>query len=172
MLLAWDFYWPALIAAVVIGVVAGALAYRGTTSRKRRLLAIGGGVAATILTLAVWHGPVGTAERFRGSVETAARTTLADFEMAQVQARLGNGVLGRTLVLSGPADDFQRAELVRIMSHVPGVAHARWTGSRAGPFELPLLLEMELWSLVAFGLGLLLSYLVELRRRAHAEWRW
>lgn len=37
---------------------------------------------------------------------------------------------------------------------------------------IPLLAEAELVSLVGFGLGLLLAYLVELRRRANAEWRW
>jgi len=32
----------------------------------------------------------------------------------------------RTMVLSGPADPFQRSELVRIMGEVPGVAAVRW----------------------------------------------
>ena len=32
---------------------------------------------------------------------------------------------------------------------------------------LPLLLEAELMALTGFGLGLLLTYLLELRRRAH-----
>ena len=32
---------------------------------------------------------------------------------------------------------------------------------------LPLLVEAELMALTGFGLGLLLTYLLELRRRAH-----
>ena len=38
---------------------------------------------------------------------------------------------------------------------------------------LPLLAEVELLGLFGFGLGLLLTYLVELRRRAHRyDRRW
>ena len=37
---------------------------------------------------------------------------------------------------------------------------------------MPLLVEAELVTLVGFGLGLLVAYLVELRRRANADWRW
>ena len=38
---------------------------------------------------------------------------------------------------------------------------------------LPLLVEAELLGLFGFGLGLLLTYLLELRRRAHrSDRRW
>lgn len=38
---------------------------------------------------------------------------------------------------------------------------------------LPLLAEVELMGLTGFGLGLLLTYLLELRRRAHRfDRRW
>ena len=37
---------------------------------------------------------------------------------------------------------------------------------------MPLVAEACLLSLVGFSLGLLLAYLIELRRRANAEWRW
>jgi hypothetical protein len=30
------------------------------------------------------------------------------------------------MILSGPADDFQRAELVRILDDIPGVLEVRW----------------------------------------------
>jgi hypothetical protein len=35
-----------------------------------------------------------------------------------------------------------------------------------------LLLEVELAGLVSFGVGLVLAYLLELRRRSNAQWRW
>jgi len=35
-----------------------------------------------------------------------------------------------------------------------------------------LLAEVELAALISFGLGLLLAYLIELRRRYNAQWSW
>src|SRR5687767_45650 len=37
---------------------------------------------------------------------------------------------------------------------------------------IPLIVEASAMSLIGFSIGLLLAYLVELRRRANAEWRW
>lgn len=37
---------------------------------------------------------------------------------------------------------------------------------------IPLIVEACAMSLVGFSFGLLVAYLVELRRRANAEWRW
>lgn len=120
---------------------------------------------------ALWHGPAGASRRFAFPVERQARETLVAFEMTQVRAQLERAPLARTLVLAGPADAFQRRELVRIMDELPGVANVRWTDSR-GAWTLPLLAEAALAALVGFGLGLLLSYLIELRRRSRAQWSW
>ena len=157
MVLVWNLYWPAIVAALVIGVIAGTFAYRKEPPRKRRNLALAGGIAAALAATALWHGPAGAADRFRSTVASAARVTLDYYEMSQVDVRLGSGTIGRTAILSGPADDFQRGELVRIMGNLPGVTGARWVNSSRSRFELPLLLEMELWALVAFGLGALLA---------------
>lgn len=184
MNLLWDLYWPIVAAAVVIGVIAGMVAFgparvrsgERSAQRSRRLirrLAIPFGALAVLLLTAIWHGPFGAADRFRTQVETDVRVALVDWEMEQVEGRLAPSPMSRTVVLSGPADDFQRRELVRIVGGVPGVSDVRWAESRgAESFKLPLLAEVGLWSLVAFGLGLLLSYLIELRRRARSEWRW
>jgi hypothetical protein len=43
-----------------------------------------------------------------------------------VQAKLQRGPLSRRLILSGPADDFQRSELLRILDETPGVLDVRW----------------------------------------------
>lgn len=173
MLLLWDLYWPVLAAGLIIGVVTGTIAYRPVGRRMYSLAVHAAGVAATAAATAIWHWPVGTSATFRTTVETTVRDTLDYYEMSQVNAALEQDPLGRTLLLSGVADDFQRSELIRIMGDVPGVAEVQWQDSGQGASHLlPLLAEVELWSLVAFGTGLLLSYLVEVRRRARAEWRW
>ena len=84
------------------------------------------GVAATLGFGAVWHGPLGTGDALAARAETLARRTLDHYEMTRVSARLERGPLSRTMVLSGPGDSFQRAEMVRILSEVPGVAAVRW----------------------------------------------
>jgi hypothetical protein len=166
----WDLYWPVLAIAVVLAVVGGLFLFRPRPRRIRQLGLVALALAVTGIT-ALWHGPLGAADRFQGSIEQVARTTLDYFEMGQVQARLERGPMTRTLVLSGPADDFQRGELLRIMDEVPGVFSVRWANSGGG-FDLPLLALAELIGLAGFGLGLALAYLIEVRRRARAEWRW
>ena len=37
---------------------------------------------------------------------------------------------------------------------------------------MPLAAEVILLTMAAFGVGILLAYLLELRRRANANWRW
>ena len=49
--------------------------------------------------------------------------------MTQVTARLQRDPLTRRLILSGPADDFQRGELVRRMEALPGIGEATWAPS-------------------------------------------
>lgn len=127
------------------------------------------GVAATVGAAAAWHGPGGGGERLVGAAEQVARRTLDHYELPAVSARMERGPIERTLVLSGPADDFQRGELVRIMNDVPGVAAVRWESPRGSVrprASLPLIAEAGLLALVGFAAGLLLTYLLELRRRA------
>jgi hypothetical protein len=139
---------------------------------NRRLLIILG-VAAALGEAALWHGPLGAAARFDRAVEARSRAVLDDWEMTTVDAHFARHPLRRTLILSGIADEFQRRELPRIMAEVPGVGSVRWIDSpRPSPPRLPLLAEVELFALAGFGLGLLITYLLELRRRYRAEWRW
>ena len=91
------------------------------------------GVAATLAVTALYHGPMGTADAFAGAIEKAARAELDRQEMFQIDGRLERGPLRRTLLLSGPADDFQREELPKIMIRVPGVDAIRWD-----PASLPV----------------------------------
>ena len=179
MNLFWDVYWPLLTIAIVLGVVAGSIGLRATSSRQSKTRELRRWAALTITTGAlvvfalgaIWHGPVGAGERLATTVDRTSRGVLDDWEMTQVQGQIERDPIKRTLVLSGPADDFQRSELLRIMDDVPGVANDRWANMQP-PFALPLFAEAELAGVICFGLGLLLAYLLELRRRYRAQWSW
>ena len=84
------------------------------------------GIAAVLGFSALWHGPLGAGERLARQVEADARHRLDADEMVQVQAHMQRDPLSRRLILSGPADDFQRSELVRRLDEVPGVLVVRW----------------------------------------------
>ena len=179
MSLLWDLYWPVMTVAIVLGINAGAIAFRkrGPSQFKkinwprRRVLALAGGVALVLGVGFIWDEPVGKSEIFAAEIDRQARQVLVNYEMEPVTARVERDPISRTILLSGPADEFQRSELVRILDGLPGVANVRWTDTRSS-FTLPLLIEVELAALVSFGLGLLLAYLLELRRRSNAQWRW
>ena len=159
----WDYFWPVFGFALLVGLLGGLMAFR----RKRGWIF----AAAALLALAgagLWHGPLGAADRFTNVVETSAKRTLTDWEMTQVQGRLHHGPLTRHLMLTGPADDFQRSQLVIILNQLPGVSRATWSNS-AG---IPLIAEAAIAAGVGFLIGLLLAYLAELRRRYNAEWKW
>ena len=84
------------------------------------------GMAAVIAFSALWHGPLGAGDRLASKAEAAARARLDRDEMFQVQARLERRPLSRRLIVSGPADDFQRAEIIRRLDEVPGVLEVQW----------------------------------------------
>ena len=84
------------------------------------------GVAAVLATTALWHGPLGAGDRLAAIAETTARRTLDDYELPMIQVHMQRDPLARRLILSGPADDFQRQELVRILDEIPGVLEVRW----------------------------------------------
>ena len=91
------------------------------------------GIAATLGATALYHGPMGKGDAFAAAIEQAARAELDRQEMFQIAGRLERGPLRRTLVLSGPADDFQREELPKIMVRLSGVDAVRWD-----PTSLPV----------------------------------
>jgi hypothetical protein len=181
----WSYFWPCFGAGLLCGVIAGIFAFRAPRVRvkatqdeiaaalarwsRRRTRAIIGGVFGASIAAALWHGPLGAADRLADELERSARLTLvAEDAPAGLTARIHHGPLTRQLILSGPGDDFQRAESARLLSEVPGVSDAGWTDS-AG---IPLIVEGIATALVGFLLGLLLAYLVELRRRHNSQWNW
>jgi hypothetical protein len=92
----------------------------------KRGLILASGIAATLAASALWHGPLGAGERLAVRADKIARATLDHYELPTVSAHLQRDPLARVMILSGPADPFQRSELVRIMGKVPGVNAARW----------------------------------------------
>lgn len=160
----WSYFWPAFGAGLLFGAILGTL-----WLRRKRPLFLAAGAALTLAGAALWHGPAGGADRFAADVEAKARVALVNYEMKDVQVHLHHGPLTRRLILSGEADDFQRSELVRILSTIPGVSGASWSGK---PVGLPLLVQGLAVSALGFLLGLLLAYGVELRRRYNAQWNW
>lgn len=125
MTLIWELYSPAFALAMILGLAAGLVEFRKPRDRRNHALLGAAGIAVMLVALA-WHGPGGAADRLAMTVERTARLTLHDYEMRQVSARLERGPLRRTLVLSGPANDFQQRELLRIMEQIPGVQSVRW----------------------------------------------
>jgi uncharacterized membrane-anchored protein YhcB (DUF1043 family) len=180
----WDFFWPLLSTGLVIGVIAGTVAFRLQTKRskdalagatdtlpvrwRRRIIALAVGTILSLAVAGLWSGPLGAADRLASQIDHDARFTLDNYEMTQVTGHLHRAPLSRTLILSGPADDFQRSELVRILSIVPGVSRVRW--SNRG--DVPLIVEAAGAALLGFLLGLLIAYVAELRRRYNSQWSW
>lgn len=132
----------------------------------KRNTALGIGIAATLAATFLWHGIGGAGERLAGSIDRTMRTTLDHYEMPAVAARTQRDPLTRRLMLDGPADDFQRSEISRIALEVPGVAAAYWAGPRPPARAIPLFVEVMLMALAAFAIGVVLAYIVALRRRA------
>ena len=161
----WSYLWPPLVGGLLVGAILGLFVLR--QGRRNTRLAIGALISFAVAAL--WHAPFGAAARFAGQVETQARQTLLYYEMNPVRAQLGRDPLTRQLALSGPADDFQRSELVRIMGDLPGVSEASWSNEGGG---LPLIAQGAAIALVGYLLGLLLAHLVGLHRRYNAQWEW
>ena len=174
----WNYFWPIFAAGLVCGAFAMWRSYRQVRAKRsrhdRRVTLLAGFGAALACTL-LWHWPLGATDRLTGDIERTARTTLDYYELPRVQALVQRGPLTRRIVLSGPADRFQQRELVRIMSEVPGVGSAAWqtaAGRSPSRLMLPLLAEAIFTALAGAVAGMLMAHLVELRRRANAEWSW
>ena len=159
----WDYFWPLLAMGLIVGTAASTLGYR----RGKRLRALLIGSAITIAATIAWHSYA--SRPLVASVERMTRQALVYYEMTQIDARLQRGPLTRDLLLSGKAGDWQRGELARVLSQVPGVGTARWARN---PMGIPMIAEAVLVALAGFSMGLLLAYLIEIRRRNNAEWRW
>jgi hypothetical protein len=140
MMTLWHYYWVAVAMGVAFGAVTGTLLYNRLVTNARDQLAgrdtaidsdagkrrkiFLAGLVATIAFAMVWH--LFAAERLAAKVEATVRAELKHQEMLGVSARLERSPLRRRIVLSGRADDFQHAELARIVDDLPGVSGVRW----------------------------------------------
>ena len=143
----WHFYWPVMAMGLVIGAITGSLLYNRLVisarehlaglevaiddNRRKRTMSLIVGLAATLGGAILWHWPFGAADRLASQVEATARAELKHQEMFGVSAHVERSPLRRRIVLSGPADDFQQAGLVRIINQLPGVSGVRWASSPA-----------------------------------------
>ena len=91
---------------------------------RKAILALGALGAVAVAEL--WHGPLGAADEVKTTMERRARNLLDYYELPQVTARMDDRPLTRRLILSGPADDFQRRALVEKVGLLPGVDEVRW----------------------------------------------
>ena len=174
----WSYFWPLF----AIGLVAGAFGMwrsyrqgRAGRSRRDRRLTVGLAPGVAIAGALIWHWPLGAADRLAGTAERTARTTLVYYELPQINAVVQRAPMTRRVLLSGQADAFQRRELVRIMNEIPGVGSVAWqtpSGPGRSRMMLPLLVEAAMAALAGLAFGMLAAHIVELRRRANAEWSW
>ena len=164
-----DYFWPCFAIGLAVGAIDFSIVFRRRLTGRRKWIVIDGGAILAVLGALLWSGPFGGGRRFIDTVEPLARRTLDYYEMTQVKARLGHAPLTRQLILEGPADDFQTSELVRLMSQLPGVSRATWTG---GNGALPIIVEAAGVAVAGFLVGAFLAYLVELHRRYNAQWSW
>ena len=160
----WAYFWPPFCAGLVVAVIAGAIGFR----RRNRNAIFAAGAVVAIALAALWHGPLGAADRFAATVDRSVRATLIAKYFPEVRGHLHRGPLTRTVLLSGPADDFQRSQLVEFIGDVPGVERATWSNGSG----IPLIVEGAIAAILGFLLGLVLAYLRELRRRYNAQWNW
>ena len=114
----------------------------------RRNTTILAGIAATLALGAVWHGPLGAGSRMAARMEARAQQFLIDWDLPEVHARVATGPISRMVLLSGPANDFQRDESKRRILTLPGVEAVAYEDEKASP-PLPLVVEAELAALVA-----------------------
>jgi hypothetical protein len=180
----WSYFLPVFSTGLILGAIAGTGAFRlkivrpkdrpgepdlVNQPRQRRVAFLVAGAALSIVAAALWHGPLGAADRFTTKIERIARDVLAANDAPNgVNVQIHHGPLTRQLILSGPGNDFQQAEAARLLEQIPGVSEATWTRS-AG---IPLVIEGAIAAVLGFLLGLLLAYLVELRRRHNSQWTW
>ena len=130
----------------------------------RSNVALAIGFAATAASALLWHGPGGAGERFASRSDRDVRQMLDHFEMQQVEGHVQRDPIARRILYSGPADTFQRTELVRIGESLRGIGEARWSPARPLTYPLPLIGEALALALGSFLLGLTIAYIASFGR--------
>ena len=127
------------------------------------------GTAASIACTALWHGAGGAGERLATTLDRQQREMLDSYEMQAIDGRTQRDPIARRIIMKGPANDFQRAELVRYTERESGVGEARWNRPKSQlTYPLPALIEGIFLSLATFVAGLLVAYAAFVPRREDA----
>ena len=91
------------------------------------------GLAAALIVGWVDYGPLGRGEAFIDRLEEGAQRVLASEPVAGVTAHMQRDPLARTVIMSGPADEFQRNGMGSLpgfdgrMLAIPGMGRVEWT---------------------------------------------
>ena len=145
------------------------------------------GLLVTLFIAWLSHGPLGRGAAYAGLLQQRADFVLRISEVPNVQARISQSPLSRTVFLCGPTNDFQRHGINDLpgldgrMLQVGGISGVVWDppaptpngatppcrpdGPGAGTGGgIPLLVELFALVLVAWLIGLALGW--QFRRRA------
>ena len=101
------------------------------------------GLAVALVVGWVVHGPLGRGEAFVDTLDAGVQQALRQDPVAGVTAHVQRDPLARTVILSGPADEFQRTGRLSAqdrgdptgavpgingrMLRVPGIGRVEWT---------------------------------------------
>ena len=175
----WDFYWPLLTAAVVVGVVTGWMGFRAKGARQPRTsefrrhaaLVVVAGAIAVLIFGALWHGPLGTGHRFATSIEQESRRVLVDWEMPQIQAQLEHRPLKRTLVLAGRRSGYIIILLGSILGSGVPVVHMLGKGLVGGRIANSSGIHFWVWTLLTLQVTAIFSLILSARGLWGFPWR-
>lgn len=88
------------------------------------------GLAATVASSWVFHEPLGYGRRLVDEMDRKVQYVVRKQDVPGVAAAFERSPLSRDLVLSGPADDFQRLGFIDLIRNsVEGVRDISWTAA-------------------------------------------
>jgi hypothetical protein len=128
------------------------------------------GLAAALLVGWIYHGPAGHGELLIDRLEAEARAVVERTEVPGAQVQMARSPLGRTAILSGPVDQFQREGrgefpgISRRVEQISGVRSIQWVDEPARRY-IPLLAEALVMSLLGYLAGLGIARILFGRRR-------
>ncbi len=123
------------------------------------------GTAASLACSALWHGVGGAGDRLAATLDRQQRQMLDFYDMQAIEAHTQRDPIARRIIMQGPANDFQRAELVRYTEREAGVGEARWNRPKSQlTYPVPAMIEGMFLALATFVAGLLVAYAAFVRR--------
>ena len=83
MSVTWSYFWPAVAAGLAIGAIGGTIAFR----RRKQLMTLLAAAVVAVGAAALWHGPIGAANRFTIAVDRSAPLVLPTIATAGTGSR-------------------------------------------------------------------------------------